>query len=75
MDLWGPLATGGTAVIVVLVIYITLSVAAMAFGLWLTYTIIWRGVRRGMREYYDGQLAKSISGPPPSFRPSGPRDW
>lgn len=52
MDLGGILAAGGSALIVGLIIYAVVTIAVMLFGIWLTYTIIWRAVRRGLREFH-----------------------
>lgn len=70
MDLGGTFAGLGA----VLAIYVGATIAVGALGLWLGYTIIWRAVRRGMREFYGDQLnvARSVD----SIRRSpGPRDW
>ena len=47
MDNGGMLAFGGLAI----VIYLAITAAGIALGIWITYEIIWRSVRRGMREY------------------------
>lgn len=42
--------------IVFLLIYLAVSAALIALGIWITYTVIWRAVRRGLREFhYPGQ--------------------
>jgi hypothetical protein len=48
----GPLAAGLGAGLAFLLLYLVLMASVVAFGLWLTYTIIWRAVRRGLREYH-----------------------
>jgi len=48
-DYWGPFAAAG---IIGLVISLLLSAGAIALGIWITYTIIWRAVRRGLREFH-----------------------
>lgn len=54
--------------LVLLFIYAVLSIAVMLLGIWLTYTIIWRAVRRGLREYYNPTINAAA-------RQRGPRDW
>lgn len=52
-DLGGGLAAAAGAGIVVLLIIIAIGVGVIVLGVWLTYTLIWRAVRRGLREYFD----------------------
>jgi hypothetical protein len=49
MDLNGLAAAGGAAVLLSIVV----SAGLFLLGLWLTYTVIWRAVRRGLREFND----------------------
>jgi hypothetical protein len=37
-------------------ITVGLVLAAFVFVLWLLYTVVWRGVRRGLREFQHGRL-------------------
>ena len=70
MDLGDLLAGFGVAVVVYLAVLAVIAV----LSIWLLYTIIWRAVRRGMREFSDGELgvARSID---TIRRSPGPRDW
>jgi hypothetical protein len=70
MDLGNLVAGFGVAAVVYLAV---LAVIAM-LSVWLLYQIIWRAVRRGMREFYAGQLdvARSVD---TIRRGPGPRDW
>lgn len=38
--------------IVLLIIYLVVSLAMIGVFIWIMYSIIWRAVRRGMREFY-----------------------
>lgn len=38
--------------IVLLIIYLLVSLAMIGVFIWIMYSIIWRAVRRGMREFY-----------------------
>lgn len=70
MDL-GQFAAGfGVAIL----LYLAVAVGIGALSIWVLYTIIWRGVRRGLREYYGGQLdaARTVD---QIRRSPGPRDW
>lgn len=46
---FSALAAGG---LIGLLLSLLLSAGAIAFSIWITYTIIWRAVRRGMREFH-----------------------
>lgn len=46
---FGPLAAAG---IVGFVLWLAFTAGVIAVSIWLTYTIIWRAVRRGLREFY-----------------------
>lgn len=62
-----PLIGGSIIAIVLLgLLYLVLAAALMAFGLWLTYTVIWRAVRRGMREYHGLGPVKTRHGRGPT---------
>lgn len=45
-------AVGGG--IVFFVVLLAIIVGVVALEIWVVYTIIWRAVRRGMREYHHG---------------------
>jgi hypothetical protein len=51
-DPTAPFAAAAGAGIFLFLLWLALSAAVIAFGLWLTYTVIWRAVRRGMREFH-----------------------
>ena len=59
--------------IIAFVISLLFSAGAIALSIWITYTIIWRAVRRGLREFYHprGTPTGSTAGQ----RQPGPRDW
>lgn len=61
MDPWGTLAAGGTAALIFFIIWIAVLIGLAALGLWLTYTVIWRAVRRGLREYFDAPGTADLS--------------
>jgi hypothetical protein len=42
-------AAGG---VVFLIVYIVVTVAIFLIGIWISYSVIWRAVRRGMREFH-----------------------
>ncbi|HWH26005.1 MAG TPA: hypothetical protein VNT53_05105 [Pseudolysinimonas sp.] len=46
-------------------------IAGTVLSMWLMYTIIWRAVRRGIREADAPMRVKSI----PNYKQRGPRDW
>lgn len=57
-------------------VYLALMAGAIALGVWITYTIIWRAVRRGLREYHYpgvrfGKSAQSLRSSPGG----NPRNW
>ena len=39
--------------LIALVIYVAVTAGIVALSIWITYTIIWRAVRRGLREFYQ----------------------
>ena len=39
--------------LVALIVYLVITVGIIALSIWITYTIIWRAVRRGLKEYYQ----------------------
>jgi hypothetical protein len=43
------LAAGG---IVFVVIYFVVSLLVFLIGIWISYSVIWRAVRRGMKEFH-----------------------
>ncbi|HWS49887.1 MAG TPA: hypothetical protein VN241_02655 [Microbacterium sp.] len=47
---FGILAGAG---ILAFLIWAALTIGAVVLSVWITYTIIWRAVRRGLREYYN----------------------
>lgn len=56
---------GLTAFLVLVLLYVIVSAATVALAIWVTYTIIWRSVRRGMREFYGlGPYRKGMAPPP-----------
>ena len=58
-------------------IWLGLTAVAVTLGLWLLYTIIWRAVRRGMREYRLGEdaIARTAAASPSTSRPAPRRSW
>lgn len=42
----------GWAAFVLIVAPIVLSIAGVVVAIWVSYEVIWRGVRRGLREFY-----------------------
>lgn len=70
MDIAGALTNGGALIL----IYIALIAAAVIFEIWLIYTIIWRAVRRGLREHDLNPTG--TKGPRREERYRGnPRNW
>ncbi len=47
-----PLDVAATGGIVFLIVYIVVTVAIFLVGIWISYSVIWRAVRRGMREFH-----------------------
>jgi hypothetical protein len=43
------LASGG---VLFLVIYLVGSLIVLLIGIWISYSVIWHAVRRGLREYH-----------------------
>ncbi|GEM_PF-3275064 len=37
---------------IALILYLLVTAGMIALGIWITYTVIWRAVRRGMREFH-----------------------
>ena len=50
-DLSGLFAGG----IVMIIISVLIYAGVVALSIWITYTIIWRAVRRGLREFHGPQ--------------------
>ena len=48
-NLFGAFAGFG---IIAVVLYLLFMAGVIALSVWLTYTIIWRAVRRGLREFH-----------------------
>ena len=46
-----PIAAGG---VIFVVIYFVVSLLVFLIGIWISYSVIWRAVRRGMKEYHKG---------------------
>lgn len=46
---FGPLAAFG---ILGVILWLVFTAGAIALGIWITYTVVWRAVRRGLREFY-----------------------
>ena len=42
--------------VVAVVLGLLVSAAVVGFEIWLVYTVIWRAVRRGMREYHREKM-------------------
>ena len=72
MDLGGVVGTIAGAGVAAVVIGLLLLAGWMALWLWIAYTIMWRAVRRGMREFNASPVA-SLRQPAQNMR--GPRDW
>lgn len=43
------LAGGG---ILFFIVYIVVTIVIFLIGLWISYSVIWRAVRRGLKEYH-----------------------
>jgi hypothetical protein len=54
-----PLSTFASAGVVFLIVYLVVTALLIAIGIWISYSVIWRSVRRGMREFY-----KNVPGGP-----------
>ena len=52
------LAAGG---IIFLIVYIVVSILLILLGIWISYSIIWRAVRRGMREFHKNNPGSPTS--------------
>ena len=39
--------------IIALLVYLAITIGLVILSVWITYTIIWRAVRRGLREFYQ----------------------
>ena len=46
-----PLIDGG---LIFVVIYFVVSLLVFLIGIWISYSVIWRAVRRGLKEYHKG---------------------
>jgi hypothetical protein len=76
----GVLAGFAGASVIVFVLMLVVFGAIAALCIWLVYTVIWRAVRRGLREYYNPGVKQNVSRPSGSRSPTapiqrGPRDW
>ena len=59
-----------------LLVYLVVSAGVVVLGFWITYTVIWRAVRRGLREFHHpGVRFAGNAGGAPAGIPSGPRNW
>ena len=68
----GALVDGG----VLVVLYLLLTIGLAALSLWITYTVIWRAARRGLREFhYPGIKMKGLSAQSVPRGPADPSDW
>lgn len=56
-DLFGVFAGLG---LVALLISIVVTVGLWLLGLWIAYSVIWRAVRRGLREYDEPQIGRAV---------------
>src|SRR3978361_2052197 len=79
-DYGGALAGFAGASMVVVLLLLLISAAGVALGVWIMYTIIWRAVRRGMREFHGVPTKPASSHPTQTTtqspgRAAGPRDW
>ena len=43
------LASGG---IIFFIVYIVVTIVIFLIGLWISYSVIWRAVRRGLKEFH-----------------------
>ncbi|MEO8528692.1 MAG: hypothetical protein ABI435_06415 [Pseudolysinimonas sp.] len=89
MDLGNFFAAWATTAAATLAVVVLIVAATVGLSIWLTYTIIWHAVRRGMREHYievhglPAQSRRSTRGatsglqrrPEPIRSETGPRDW
>ena len=58
------------------VLYLLLTIGLAALSLWITYTVIWRAARRGLREFhYPGIKMKGLSAQSVPRDPADPSDW
>jgi hypothetical protein len=69
-DILGGFVAGGIAF---LVVYLLVTAGAIVLGIWITYTIIWKAVRRGLYEYYNPRPDRGARDLENRVR--GPRDW
>jgi hypothetical protein len=53
---FSSIAAGG---LLFLIIYLVVTIGLIVLGIWIAYSVIWRSVRRGMREFY-----KNVPGGP-----------
>ena len=61
---------------ILVVWYLLLTIGLAALGLWITYTVIWRAVRRALREFhYPGIKMKGLSAQSVPRDPADPSDW
>ncbi len=83
MDLGNLAAQGATVLFSTLLVGFVLTIGMMALGLWMAYTIIWKAVRRGLREFEAevelptrARRTRPLASASPPIRPlPGPRDW
>lgn len=66
MDPYASLAAGGIAAVVII---FAVAGIGVTLSLWLLYTVIWRAVRRGLKEYHSPAARQSSV---PSYPP---RNW
>ncbi len=52
------LASGG---ILFVVIYFAVSLVVFLIGIWISYSVIWRAVRRGMKEFHKDNPTTPVS--------------
>jgi len=61
-DPTGPILAALTAGGTVVLLFIAIEIAVVGLTIWITYTIIWRAVPRGLREFhYPGIPIKNLS--------------
>lgn len=51
-----PLLVGGGSIIF-LVVYLLGSLIVFLIGIWISYSVIWRAVRRGLKEFHKNDPA------------------
>lgn len=73
----GPLAALLGGGIILVIVWLLVTAAIIVLAIWITYTIIWRAVRRGMREWERDRgtgrgTLPPATGPAPYSPPGGP---